>query len=323
MLRVPHVGQLADALGPIYLAYGRALMQVAIEKQDQALLNQKVTPGQSADANDEEDEGEEEDGPSSMLGKKRKLIDIPDIIPETVEEDDDKGKQKVVSHPRDEDNGGDQVEQEEEAEANDSNEAPVVEEEDDDFRLAWEILDVARLIYSRMDTPLGRQVTADIHMDLGDLQMENEQFDQAISDYHQSLAILSSSNDPNKGSNEHKRALASVHFKLGIALEYSGKMEDALRPFGEAHALLSTCLADQKEKGGDPQTPGELDELVTEIGMKIADIRSELEKSASLKAKGVIVEDGDESSPGFKQTLAKDEPVNDLSSLVKKRKVAQ
>jgi tetratricopeptide (TPR) repeat protein len=313
-LMVPHVGQMAEALGPIYLAYGRALMQVAIERQDQLLLNQKAVPEKV-----QEEPAEEQASTSAAVGKKRKLIDLPDIIPDVdaavVDDEDDKGKEKMPNETVTESSDNEAEEAEEGAgEGDGEGEA---EEEEDDFQIAWEILDVARLIYSKQDSPLAKQVTAEIHMDLGDLQMENEQFEQAISDYHQALAIHESMGD---SSSQTRRAIASIYFKLALAFEYGNKQEDALNPLESALSLLTSCLNDCIDKIGSSSSAEvkELEGLVDEIKNRIADIQSSMAKSQLLKEK-IVQDDGE---AGFVQTLT-DVPVNDLSGLVKKRKTAE
>ncbi len=204
-LMVPHVGQLALALGPIYLAYGRALMQIAIANQD-ALLVTKLPENVPNKARvDEGKTGEEENS--------GKIIDLPDIIPEESDE----------SEHQDTEKGN--------------------EEQEDDFKLAWEILDIARLIYSKQEDPLSRQVLSDIHMDLGDLQMENEQFPSALEDYQRALDLC------NDEGVEGKRALASIHFKIAMAQEYSGDLEKAIPPLTAAVDLLKTCPTDSDIEG--------------------------------------------------------------------------
>lgn len=310
-LMVPHVGQMAEALGPIYLAYGRALMQVAIEKQDQLLLNQKAVPEKV-----QEEEPEQASTSAAVVGKKRKLIDLPDIIPDVVVDDeDDKGKEKVSATEDAKESSDNEAEDGDDDDGQaDAGEAEV---EEDDFQIAWEILDVARLIYSKQDSPLAKQVTAEIHVDLGDLQMENEQFEQAISDYHQALAIHESMGD---NSNQVRRTMASIYFKLALAFEYGNKQEEALMPLQSALGLLSSCLNDSIDKTGNNNTgeSKELGGLIDEIKNRIADIQSAMSKSQLLKEK-VIQDDGE---AGFVQTMT-DAPVNDLSGLVKKRKTAE
>lgn len=279
-LMVPHVGQLAEALGPIYLAYGRALMQQAIENVDAMLVNQSAVPAEAKGALAARQEAEDQATTSAAIKEQHKLVDLPDVFaPEepSGDEEDSEGE------------GGPQ-------------------EEEDDFQLAWEVLDVARLIYSKQETPQARQLTADIHMDLGDLQMENEQFKLAIEDYRKAAVLIEGLIAAEAGSVGLKRALASTQFKLAMAHEYDNDAPAALPPLSSALALLQACLA----AGPD----ADLEDLVRELALKTADLKTSMEKAEVLRQKIVVPDDGE---AGFSKPT-EGAAVNDLSGLVKKRR---
>jgi len=272
-LMVPHVGQMSAALGPIYLAYGRALMQVAVEGMDGLLLVK------GAKVPEQKEEEAKDDGDDRGKGK---IIDLPDIYEASEEED-----------------------QEEEGDESPQEESSV----EDDFQLAWEVLDTARLIYANQPATnlQARRILSDIHVDLGDLQMENEQFSGAISDFRKALDILDGFND--EGGNksiedevEGQRARASVWFKVAMAHEYAGELKEAVEPLTTALALLRSA---------------NVPDLVSELELKLADIQAALDKAVMMKSK--IIDDCDGSAAGFK-SVAADVAVNDLSTLVKKRK---
>lgn len=278
-LMVPHVGQLAEALGPIYLAYGRALMQQAVENVDAMLVNQSAVPAEAKDALAARQEAEDQATTSAAIREQHKLVDLPDVF--------------APEEP-----SGDEEDSEGEG-------AP---QEEDDFQLAWEVLDVARLIYSKQATPQARQLTADIHMDLGDLQMENEQFKLAIEDYRKAAVLIEGLIAAEAGSVGLKRALASTHFKLAMAHEYDNDAPAALPPLSSALALLQACLA----AGPD----ADLEDLVRELALKAADLKTSIEKAEVLRQKIVVPDDGE---AGFSKPT-EGAAVNDLSGLVRKRR---
>lgn len=53
-----------------------------------------------------------------------------------------------------------------------SSAAGAAEPEIDDFEYAWEVLDIARVIYTRTDTDEARLRLADVYLCLGDISME-------------------------------------------------------------------------------------------------------------------------------------------------------
>jgi tetratricopeptide (TPR) repeat protein len=166
---------------------------------------------------------------------------------------------------------------------------------------------MARLIYSKQTSATAQQVLSDIYCDLGDLQMENEQFESAIADYMEALDLLQK--HESKDQTAGLRALASVHFKISMAHEYRGDLDAALSPLEMALSHLQSCTS----------SDAELAELVKELGMKLADIKSSIEKADVLK-KQVVDDSG---AAGFKPAAAQGAQVNDLSNLVKKRKAPQ
>jgi hypothetical protein len=56
---------------------------------------------------------------------------------------------------------------------NDEEEANEIEDEKDKLELAWEVLDVARVIYSRREDDEGKEKLIQVHMILGDISLEN------------------------------------------------------------------------------------------------------------------------------------------------------
>ncbi|PWZ02304.1 hypothetical protein BCV70DRAFT_198585 [Testicularia cyperi] len=113
--------------------------------------------------------------------------------------------------------------------------AGAAEDEDDDLQVAFAVLDLARVIYERIlssDSPslttLESQTwsetrtkaeLAEVMNDLGDVGLENENFQQSSDDYQKSLDILTPLLNP------HSRRLADAHLRLGLALEFHPDVE--------------------------------------------------------------------------------------------------
>lgn len=89
----------------------------------------------------------------------------------------------------------------------------------DDLEVAWEMLEVARVIYSRFPDDLAvEKELARVYMRLGDLGMESDVFEQAKSDYEKSLMlrqkILKQTQDPDT------TLLADLYCCLAISCIY-------------------------------------------------------------------------------------------------------
>lgn len=122
------------------------------------------------------------------------------------------------------------------------------EEETEDIQLAWEMLEVARVIYSKyLDafiasssessasdhsvvsqdrTTLSSELIR-VHTRLGDLGQESGQFEQAKEDYHRSLKLLlqAKSNDMDATERlKNQKSIADMHSCLAMAVRRMNSM---------------------------------------------------------------------------------------------------
>ncbi|KAH9072389.1 hypothetical protein EDB83DRAFT_2362838 [Lactarius deliciosus] len=326
----------APEMADVYFAYGKALLENAVvqnsvlgkdqQQQDGAVEEEPAANGNKilSFSGDAEDEEEDED-PAVDLFEASK--------PDTDAEGEDEA-------------GEGDGEGEDEAEP------------EDDFNAAWEVLDLARAIYEkRMDgDDAVRLKVADTFIMLGDISLETEKFEQAITDYSAGLALktellpLSS------------RQLAEAHYKLSIALDLTaGRLADAIHHaqralesiearLDELRAGLAGTLAplpeptpeddDAKGKGKSKQGALAPDELVqnwskTQIEAEVKEL-GELKQDLALKVDELKSAPNDErdgglSAPELAQRALdrelngapaplQDLPVNDLTSMVVKKK---
>ncbi|EIW79098.1 hypothetical protein CONPUDRAFT_91410 [Coniophora puteana RWD-64-598 SS2] len=97
-------------------------------------------------------------------------------------------------------------------------------EPEDDFNAAWEVLELARAIYDRGKEDDGVTLKlADTYIALGDVSLETEKFDQAITDYEEGLKIKLELLPVSS------RQIAEAHYKLTLALDLTpGRLSDAI-----------------------------------------------------------------------------------------------
>ncbi|KAF9278854.1 hypothetical protein BGZ68_008310, partial [Mortierella alpina] len=116
---------------------------------------------------------------------------------------------------------GDEDEDEEEEEgAEEGGAAEGGEEDQDDFAVAWDVLDLARVLYHRMGTEEALLKLGDVHIALGDVSLESENFEQAVADFREAITVKEARLEPDD------RQLAEAHYKLALALEYSPAESD-------------------------------------------------------------------------------------------------
>lgn len=206
-------GEMAPENAELLFNYGRALYKVAIAKSD--VLGTKVAQ-------------EEKKKPKAKKAKKS------EPIPEE-EEGPAKEKQTAGSKPFFQLTGmenWDDSDEEEDDEENEDGE----EEEQDDFADAFQMFDLARVLYHKQVealeaiddagkgkgkkelTPEVRSIKeklADIYGFLTDLSFENERFHDAIPDAETSLALLEE-----LYQSSHEK-IVSAHYTLSLALEFA------------------------------------------------------------------------------------------------------
>lgn len=157
-------------------------------------------------------------------------------------------------------------------EAAPSNDAEV---EATDLEIAWENLDTARAIWEK-DPQQNCDDLASVHVLLGDVALENEAFDNALTDYQHALKYQKMANFP-----EDDRRTAEVYFKRVMALQFLERPEDALVEVESARDILFKKLQNLQASGDDhtseiQDVSGILDDL--------KDKRVELEAQAKEKS---------------------------------------
>ncbi|PBK72501.1 hypothetical protein ARMSODRAFT_761321 [Armillaria solidipes] len=228
-------------------------------------------------------------------------------------------------------------------------------EPEDDFNAAWEVLDLARAIYEKQKAANGDEQVglklADTYITLGDVSLETEKFDQAITDYEAALALkvelLPFSS----------RQIAEAHYKLSIVLDLtSGRLADSIvhaeKALQSLESRLTELLAalpnsstlpppvqqDPKGKGKatKPVSEDAVERLTTsqieseikelkglkdDLVLKIEELKTSPNESVSESAPAMVAHALDRELNAGSAVVPNQEPiVNDLTSMVVKKK---
>ncbi|GAN07134.1 nuclear autoantigenic sperm protein isoform X2 [Mucor ambiguus] len=290
-------GDLATANGDAYFLYGQALLQFAIQ--------QNTVLGQSAQASATKVEEQQAIAKDEEVESKNPLFQLSGV-PEFKE-----GGEEGDDNDEDEDD-------DEEGEAGNT--------ADEDFETAWDILDVARLIFEKGEDNKSKLNLADVHLCLGDVSLETEKFNEALSDYEKAIEIKQSVLE------DDNRELAEAHYKYALALEFSTeKADQALPELQKAVDVLKKRISNLEAGGDGSKGKGkgkasdideraleeikEINELIPDMELKIEELatRQATEKEAEAMLKAML---------GFTKAsteLTASTPVNDLSTLVKRK----
>ncbi|KAJ3260748.1 hypothetical protein HDU77_001212 [Chytriomyces hyalinus] len=186
-----------------------------------------------------------------------------------------------------------------------------------DMRLAWESLDLARVVYQKMGAA-GEEKMADVLLALGDVSLEQGLWDQAIEDFSAATELKRKNLAP------ENRELAEAQYKLGLAYEFAKNLTQSLECIHGVIATLQAKLNSLKALTGEKVTDKvkseilDVEELVQEMHSKIDDLHLQMEESK--KAAAAAEPEASSSSLGSTSTAPAN--VNDISGLVKSKKSA-
>lgn len=170
------------------------------------------------------------------------------------------------------------------------------QEEDADvptMQLAWEFLELARLVFARHDDRESQLNLAQVHLKLGEIQVEQEQFVDAERDFLKCLELQEKNLEPDD------RLVAETAYNLGLAYSLQPNYTKAKEFYSKALAVielrtskLEARLAESKDKGKGKATDddpfvvdrkelGELQNLYPDIKARVDDAQEMINSTAN------------------------------------------
>ncbi|XP_031457315.1 nuclear autoantigenic sperm protein [Phasianus colchicus] len=323
------------------------------EAAEKKVESAETAPGQKPDESKEMDSSEEPvsavgEDPASDTGEKTEVaakVEKEEKKDDLMEENEGA---KVEKEEKDDqmEEGEETEESEEEDKENDKaeddkeNELAVEDKESEEeeignLELAWDMLELAKVIYKRQETKEAQLHAAQAHLKLGEVSIESENYVQAIEEFQACLALQQ------KYLEAHDRLLAESHYQLALAYHYNSQFDEAVLQFGKSVEVIDKRMAMlteriKKAESGSPEDEKEIEELkglLPEIKEKIEDSK-ESQKSArvaelALKATLVGTTSGFAQSEGSgsvstipvrKAADGASQCVTDISHLVRKKR---
>merc|ERR1712202_112649 len=223
---------------------------------------------------------------------------VMEALEENFETHEEKINQLVYGHTKndfdDEEEEDDEDDMEESEESHqddgmDTDKTSEVEEDPSNLERAWEMLELAKNIYSKMTSnhsePSSQAESTrklcDTLLALGEVSIENENYSQAVED-------LSSCLEKRKDKlPKEMREIAETQYQLGVALGYHCQFDEAVKYFNDAKKVLSSMLDNLKSDTFSARV-GEIDELeslLPQIQEKIQDTIDSKEETSQSKKK--------------------------------------
>ncbi|XP_005457194.1 nuclear autoantigenic sperm protein isoform X3 [Oreochromis niloticus] len=301
-------GDTADECGEAFFFCGKSLLELA--RMENSVL------GNALEGVPEE--SEEEEQPSSSNVESTDNLDDDDDEDDDDDDDDEDGEK----------NGQDKE-----------------EEEVGNLQLAWEMLEVAKVIYKRKESKEDQLMAAQAYLKLGEVSAESGNYPQALDDFQECLALQLKHLPP------HSRLLAETHYHVATTLCYMDQYSQAIQHYNSSIKVIETRLAMLQEvidaaEGADgaAEEKNELDELkllLPDIREKVEDAK-ESQKTASAASQAIqqtlggastssafLCENGSTSSAAFATTsqvpvktesASSSKAVSDISHLVRKKR---
>ncbi|XP_051027883.1 nuclear autoantigenic sperm protein isoform X1 [Acomys russatus] len=174
------------------------------------------------------------------------------------------------------------------------------EEEIGNLELAWDMLDLAKIIFKRQETKEAQLYAAQAHLKLGEVSVESENYIQAVEEFQACLSLQE------QYLEAHDRLLAETHYQLGLAYGYNSQYDEAVAQFGKSIEVIEKRMAVLNEQMKEAEgllteyekEIEELKELLPEIREKIEDAKESQRSGnvAELALKATLVES---STSGF------------------------
>nr|XP_054494722.1 nuclear autoantigenic sperm protein isoform X3 [Agelaius phoeniceus] len=248
-------GETADECAEAFFYYGKSLLELA--RMENGVL------GNALEGVQVEEEGEKAEEDSALPAA--------DETEESEEEDKENDK-------ADDDKENELTVEDKESE----------EDEIGNLELAWDMLELAKVIYKRQETKEAQLHAAQAHLKLGEVSIESENYTQAIEEFQACLALQQ------KYLEAHDRLLAESHYQLALAYHYNSDFDEAVLQFGKSMEVIDKRLAILTERikkadAGSPEDEKEIEELkglLPEIKEKIEDSK-ESQKSAKVAELGL------------------------------------
>uniref|UniRef100_A0A6G1SIA2 Histone-binding protein N1/N2 n=1 Tax=Aceria tosichella TaxID=561515 RepID=A0A6G1SIA2_9ACAR len=339
--------QCADA----YLEYGLALVALANLEAgsgtDKLMKKAGIEDGgeeEDEEADDEEGEDDDEEGEGEGDGEKGEVAMEQDTNGDDVKQPAENGtsssKNEPVTNGKSESNHVDNKPQQNQGSSEpepmpgtssghmgdgdqQDKDEDVENEEATTIEIAWEVLCLAKRLFMTDESLDGRLKLAETLQKLGEISIEWDNNDNAVSILEECLNIRKAILPP------EDRLIALTYYNLGLAHSFKSDIPNANENFQHAISVIEKRIETlnkdlEKAKTGQDTVAvstyereiNELKELLPDINMRMDDSKEDTSSEALKRTRDEIQQEDDEVK---KVCLDKTKPVDDISHLVKRK----
>jgi len=275
--------------------------------------------------------------------EEKKIESKEEVTAEEAKEEEVKAEEKKEEEKNgeeeaegEEEEGDEECDEEDEQEDLTKNEEQIKDEaeaeEISNLQRSWEMFELAKLIYSKnneIEAELKTKRMAECLIKLGEISIEQEIYDQAITDINESIKMQ----EENKERDE--RMLAESFYQLGLAYQFNNQFQDANDAYQKSTNILQIRIeklkglmeqsTDELEKNNYKDEITELETLLPEMLSKLEEVSEQGQQSMNLikEAKECFINSITKDGKLAPVPAATDSEVKDITSLVKsKRKIS-
>ncbi|XP_058536482.1 nuclear autoantigenic sperm protein isoform X2 [Ochotona princeps] len=159
------------------------------------------------------------------------------------------------------------------------------EEEIGNLELAWDMLDLAKIIFKRQETKEAQLYAAQAHLKLGEVSVESENYIQAIEEFQACLNLQQ------QYLEAHDRLLAETHYQLGLAYAYNSQYDEAVEQFSRSIEVIEKRMAVLNEQMKEAEgSPAEYEKEIEELKELLPEIREKIEDAKESQHSGNVAE---------------------------------
>ncbi|KAF5306917.1 hypothetical protein FQA39_LY00147 [Lamprigera yunnana] len=309
-LIVPEHGDKHDSLGEIYLLYGKTLLEISREEAE--ALGDAVTRDFSSDSDAEEDNNENAQKEKTTAGKVDETREETKNISGNEEKPKAEGSSEcqncnVETKPEESKNS-------KQTEADGDSTEEKSEGEPTDLQLAWEILELAKIIFEKRGVS-GREGLSETLVMLGDVSLESENFENAVADIKAGLEIQK------EIFQSDNRSLAETYYKLGIAFSTNNQIDEAIGSYNSSLDVLNKRLVRLKQNEVNERDEiKDIESLIPDITEKITDMKSYKDEAVSKLVATMASKPVTEKKFETGSSSSSDKRISDISHLVKRKR---
>uniref|UniRef100_A0A3P9QC50 Nuclear autoantigenic sperm protein (histone-binding) n=1 Tax=Poecilia reticulata TaxID=8081 RepID=A0A3P9QC50_POERE len=225
-------------------------------------------------------ESGETSGSAAEIGEEESFVkateEVRDASAQAVDEDEeeDEGIEESSAEAEQTDETSEDDDDDDDEDDEENNAQDNEEEDVGNLQLAWEMLEVAKVIFKRKESKDDQLMAAQAYLKLGEVSAETGNYPQALEDFQECLTLQLKLLPP------HCRLLAETHYHVATTLVSMDQYNQAIQHYNSSVKVIETRLAMLQEvinaAAGDDAAAEEKNEL-EELKQLLPEIREKVE----------------------------------------------